>query len=202
MSDTTTPLSPEAELEKLEQDAVDGKPVTAEQLANARAAIDLAALVSRGNAKREAAEAEEVAAKARADAKNAVSGLLDGAPEELLHAFDQAVTGLEGLYAAHEAYRSRIQDAGQKLSDARVPERGWAHEPIPEHYDPKFSAAWDQGGVVRAVTVNGTTHSAGPIDEWIRQAIYPALWAHYETQNFAAKIGPGPTPRLLQDRDA
>lgn len=202
MSETTTTLTPEAALAKLEQDAVDGKPVTVVQLANARAAIDLAALVGRGEEKRAAIQAEKDAAKARADAKAAVSGMLDGAPGELLQAFDDAVAGLKGLFAAHEAYQAAIQDAGQTLSDAKVPTRGWSHEPKPDHYDPKFSAHWAHGGVVSGVTVDGVTHSSGPLEDWIRQAVYPVLWAHYETQSLAAKLGSSQKPKLLAERNA
>lgn len=200
MTDTT--LTPEAELEKLEQDAVDGKPVTAEQLATARARIDLAALVGRGKEKRDRAAAEKAANKARADAKEAVSGMLDGASDELLDAYDQAVAALEGLYTAHSTYQGKIQEAGSTLTRAGVPSRGWTHEPIPEHYDPKFSAGWAQGGIVSAVTVEGTPHHSGNLEDWVRAAIRPVLAAHYETHSLAGKIGSGPTPPMLTNRNA
>lgn len=203
MTDTdSAELTPEAELEKLEQDAIDGKPVTAEQLATARARIDLAALIGRGKEKRDQAAAEKAAYQARAEAKQAVSGMLDGAPDALLGAYDRAVAALEGLLAAHESYQQKIQAAGQTLSTAKVPSRGWNHEPIPEHYDPKFTASWAQGGVVAGVTVDGVKHVSGSIEDWARSTVHPVLWAHYETQSLAAKLGTGQKPKLLADRDA
>ncbi|PSL37000.1 hypothetical protein CLV49_0603 [Labedella gwakjiensis] len=132
--------------------------------------------------------------------KKIVSGSLDGADDKMLAAYDTAVAALEGLYAAHAAYQGKITDAATTLDRAGIRAPGFAHEPKPDHFDPDFFPSFAYGGVASAVRVDGTTHAAGDVDRWVRQAVYGVLWNHYETQNLAGKIGTDSAPTLLENR--
>lgn len=194
----------QAELDALREAEVQAPgTVTAEQLATARANVELAQLQEQAAANAVERAARQAEHDRREAAKNDVRALLgDGHLEVAIEQAEERVRdAVTALAAAGTAYTDALNRARAVLHGAGVPE-GQQHttpgEPQPEHFDPQFHA-YMSSGVLLGVVVDGTEHRRTLIAEHrVRDAVEDAMtrWKldHDQVASVLGSAPAGPTP--------
>ncbi|ORI11748.1 hypothetical protein BJD99_00995 [Rhodococcus sp. 1163] len=176
---TTVHLTAEEHLADLQARALNGEPVEASALAEARAAVELDGLKAEGQSRRDRQAAEHAALQAQADAKaKAATIVAEASAGQALKAFDGAVAALEKLYAAVENCNDAIQsvagvfdEAGVRCQSSSAGER--QRDPDNHLVDPQNHAVADLigGGTYVSVKVDGKTYGRLRTSEWVGHAL-------------------------------
>jgi hypothetical protein len=213
MSNNTQALSAAEKLAELEQAAEDGEDVTAAQLAEAKAEVELEQHKTRGAIKRAEKARLRAEAEEREQAKKDAVGMLDGYPQRVIEAYDAAVAALETLVTEAETYSDKINEIGRHFRRHGVSvQSDWTRFDPPEHHDPAFTAMAEQGGAFPAVVIAGEVHrrtssggryEAGP---WVAAAVEQVARAHgglpiARSESIENAVHRS-KPQLLQDRKA
>lgn len=164
-----TATSALARLEALEASAFAGESVTAKQLSDARAAVDLEVMAAAGEQHR----AEEAAALARAERRaaakaDAVARVATVGTEAITAKFVAALDALDALVAAVDAHNATVVDVGRSLSAAGLPTDIDTEAP---HFDADNHARTEHHQVVGA-TVAGVTYLRENVAKWVAPAVH------------------------------
>lgn len=183
MSDTAETtivhLTAEEHLADLQARALNGEPVQATDLAEARAAVELETLAAEGQSRRDRKAAEKAAEQEQADAKKAAADTIGRVnPKVALKAFDAAVEALEKLYTTTEGYNDTIQSIGDDFDRAGVSSRSSIsaereRDPHAYRIDPQNHAVPDVsgGGRYTSVKVDGVVYGRLRTSEWLAHAL-------------------------------
>lgn len=184
MSETV--LTPTEALSALIERATSGEDVTAQELALANAAVQLAELQATGEGRREKKRAEEAAAKAREDAKAEAAKLLEGVNiGSLIKRYDAAVAALDGIVAETVAYNDAINTVGRTFNRGGLVPLGAnssQEEAMKTRSNPLFDrnnhVAWDYGNKVHSVVVDGETYATVNANPLVALAVMESASRH------------------------
>nr|WP_296776059.1 hypothetical protein [Rhodococcus sp. (in: high G+C Gram-positive bacteria)] len=176
---TTVHLTASEHLSDLQARAINGEPVAASDLAEARAAVELEGLQTEGRSRRDRAQAEKAAEKAQADAKGEAARIVGEVnPVTVLAAFDDAVAALEKLHETVEGYNGTVQRIGDLYEAAGVLSRSSLssereNDPNKTLVDPQNYATPSLigGGEFTSVKVDGTVYGRLGASLWLGHAL-------------------------------
>lgn len=176
MTETSTATTA---LIELEQSIIDGADVTAAELAEARAAVDVEKLTEVGNQNRRARRAAEEAAEVREQGKvDAAALMAEHSSAGVLAAFDQARAAFDNMLMVIGEHNAAIDQAEWVLSRAGVP--GRSTDPTaetPEHCDTRNVAYTFQGTTTRVV-VDGEQYTRQNAASWAAVLAHQVASAH------------------------
>lgn len=172
-------VTPEADLAALEQRAIDGEPVTPEELTNARERVTLAGLFRKGQAARQEAAERLAAAERQQEAKNAAAALLAENNDLAERATAEILASVSALVSAVSERNSAIEEA------ARILER--AGLPVPDDSIPNILdvagidlnnfVRWGHGMELQSITVAGISHAPARASQRVQRALSEAVQA-------------------------
>jgi hypothetical protein len=192
---STTTQDPIAALAQLEQDAYDGKSVTPDQLASARAAVDAAArlteLAEQGNHDRASSDAAAKADGDRAAARERGKATLADAVTGVRVARDQLLAALDNLAEEASTVNEALDSIGTDYLTAGVTSSRKGHARIAG-----AEVIVTDAGAVQSVVVDGVEHGIQPPRAYILAVVGQWLRDHHiglTTQQHAAIVPPTPT---------
>ncbi|WP_285364100.1 hypothetical protein [Microbacterium sp. LMC-P-041] len=157
-TDQTTDL--EADLAALEQRAIDGEPVTPEELAHARERATLAGLARKGQAARQEAAERQAAHERREQGKREAAALLANIDSETDAAAAAVIAAVETLAAAVAERNRVVEEAAHVLDRVGLPSPNYSHlDPFDvPNLDREYFVSWGHGMQLNKVTVAGESH--------------------------------------------
>jgi hypothetical protein len=175
---TEQTTNPEADLAALEQRAIDGEPVTPEELAHARERVNLDGLARKGREARQEAEERQAAAERRERAKQAAAALVVGIDERTERAVVDITASIVALISAASDRNQVITEAAGIFDRAGLPvpndqQTNILEVPGLDHENYVRSSY----GEVKWIHVAGVTYRPIPVATKVRDALTEAIRA-------------------------